>query len=108
MLREVKRKKGRNIDIWSKKEETIYSIRATFRDGYHFDILVNRFGKVMIDERRIDRNEDWYNDDGYDRNDDRKDRDNSYDNGGDRDDRIMEDDRDDRDNRDYDDDRDDK
>ena len=97
------------MEFWQcKREETIYNIKATFRDGYHFDILVNRFGKVMIDERRIDPNDDWYNDDDYyDRNDDRnRDRDNTYDNGDDRDDRDYgNDDRDDRDNRDYDDDR---
>jgi len=87
VLRELKRKTGWNFG--NKREETIYNIKATFRDGYHFDILVNRFGKVMIDERRIDPNDDWYNDDDYyDRNDDRnRDRDNTYDNGGDRDDR---------------------
>jgi hypothetical protein len=45
---------------------------VTFRNGYHFDILVNRFGKVLIDERRIDPNDEWYNDDDYyDRNNDR-------------------------------------
>ena len=87
VLRELKRKTGWNFG--NKREETIYNIKATFRDGYHFDILVNRFGKVMIDERRIDPNDDWYNDDDYyDRNDDRnRGRDNTYDNGGDRDDR---------------------
>jgi len=75
VLREMKKRKGFNIDIWSKREEVIYSIRATMKNGYHFDILVNRFGKVMIDERRIDFNDDWYDDadddiyHGHDRND---------------------------------------
>src|SRR6187399_2788113 len=108
VLREMKRKAGRGFGNGNKREETIYNIRATFRDGYHFDILVNRFGKVMIDERRIDPNDDWYNDDDYyDRNDDRnRDRDNTYDNGGDRDDRDYgNNDRDVRDNRDNDDNR---
>ena len=95
VLREVKRKQGRVIDIWGKKEEVIYSIKATLKDGYHFDILVNRFGKVMIDERRMDRNDDWYNDEDDD----------NYDSGADRD---YEDDRDGRGNRDQDDDRDDR
>ena len=106
VLRELKRKTGWNFG--NKREETIYNIKATFRDGYHFDILVNRFGKVMIDERRIDPNDDWYNDDdSYDRNDDRnRDRDNTYDNGDKRDDRDYGNDEGDaRDNRDYDDDR---
>ncbi len=89
VLRELKRKTGWNFG--NKREETIYNIKATFRDGYHFDILVNRFGKVMIDERRIDPNDDWYNDDDYyDRNDDRNgDRDNTYDNGGNRDEELR-------------------
>jgi len=106
VLREMKRKAGRGFGNGNIREETIYNIKATFRDGYHFDILVNRFGKVMIDERRIDPNDEWYDDDDYyDRNDDR-DRDNTYNNGGSRDDRDYgNDDRDDRDNGDYDDDR---
>ena len=106
VLRELKRKTGWNFG--NMREETIYNIKATFRDGYHFDILVNRFGKVMIDERRIDPNDDWYNDDDYyDRNEDRNhDRDNTYDNGGDRDDRDYgNNDRDARDNSDNGDDR---
>ena len=106
VLREMKRRTG--VNFGNKREETIYNIKATFRNGYHFDILINRFGKVMIDERRIDPNDDWYNDDDYyDRNDDRnRDRDNTYDNGDDRDDSVYgNDDRDNRDNRDYDNDR---
>lgn len=100
VLREVKRTKGRVIDIWAPKNQVIYSIKATLRNGYDFDILVNRFGKVMIDERMIDPNDDWYTDDddyyGDDRNRD-------YDNGGDE--RDMDNDRNDRNNRDYDNDR---
>jgi len=106
VLRELKRKTG--VNFGNRREQTIYNIKATFRDGYHFDILVNRFGKVLIDERRIDPNDDWYNDDDYyDRNGDRNsDRDNTYDNGDDRDDSVYgNDDRDNRDNRDYDNDR---
>ena len=106
VLREMKRRTG--VNFGNRREETIYNIKATFRNGYHFDILVNRFGKVMIDERRIDPNDDWYNDDDYyDRNDGRnRDRDNTYDNGDDRDDSDYgNDDRDNRNNRDYDNDR---
>jgi hypothetical protein len=106
VLREMKRKTG--VNFGNRREETIYNIKATFRNGYHFDILVNRFGKVMIDERRIDPNDDWYNDDDYyDRKDDRnRDRDNTYDNGDDRDDSDYgNDDRDNRDNPGYENDR---
>jgi len=108
VLREMKRKAGRGLGNGNKREETIYNIKVTFREGYHFDILVNRFGKVLIDERRIDPNDEWYNDDEYyDRNDDHnRDRNNTYNNGGNRGDSDYgNDDRDDRDNGDYDDDR---
>lgn len=49
-------------------EEVIYSSAVFLKRGFHLDITVNRFGKVMIDERRIDRDDDWYNeeDDYYD------------------------------------------
>jgi hypothetical protein len=109
VLREMKRKAGWNFGNGNRREETIYNIRVTFREGYHFDILVNRFGKVLIDERRIDPNDEWYNgDDYYDRNNDRdKDwGDNTNNNGGNRDGRDYgNNDRDNRDNRDYGDDR---
>jgi len=108
VLREMKRKAGWNLGNGNRREQTVYNIRVTFREGYHFDILVNRFGKVMIDERRIDPNDDWYNDDDYyDRNDDRdRDRDNTYKNSDDREDRNYgDDDRDARDSRDENDDR---
>jgi hypothetical protein len=108
VLRELKRRGGWNFGNGNRREETIYNIKVTFRDGYHFDILVNRFGKVMIDERRIDPNDDWYNDDDYyDGNDDQnRDRDNTYSNGGNHNDKDYgNNDRDNRDNRDYNDDR---
>jgi len=108
VLREMKRKAGWNFGNGNRREETIYNIRVTFRNGYHFDILVNRFGKVLIDERRIDPNDDWYNDDDYyDRdNDHDRDWDNTPNTGGNRDDRDYgNNDRDNKDNRDYDDDR---
>ena len=63
VLRDIKMRNDRGIDKWRNREEVIYSIKATIKNGYHFDLLVNRFGKVMIDERRIDINDAWYNDD---------------------------------------------
>ena len=110
VLRQVKAKKGRNIDIWSKKEDVIYSIKATLKNGYDFDIVVNRFGKVMIDERRIDDTDDWYDDDDdYDDNNDRgNEQDKEWDeNPDDRNGKDWDDDRDDRNNRDSENDRDD-
>lgn len=108
VLRAVKNKKGRHIDIWAKKEDVIYSIKATLKNGYDFDIVVNRFGKVMIDERRIDDTDDWYddNDDEYYDND----RDREWDDNDrnmDRDDKVYDNDRNDPNNRDERNDRDD-
>ena len=66
VLRELKKRGNGVFGIGNKREEVIYSIKASLKNGYHFDILVNRFGKVMIDERRIDYNDDWYTDDDED------------------------------------------
>ena len=106
VVRELKRKGGWNLGNGNRREETIYNIKVTFRNGYHFDILVNRFGKVLIDERRMDPSDDWYDeDDSYDRNDDRV-WDDARNNDRNRDDEDYDNDgRDNRDNRDYDDDR---
>ena len=113
VLRELKRKSGWNSGIGNSREEVIYSIRLTLRDGYHFDILLNRFGKVLIDERRIDRNDDWYtekDDDYFDRDRNRDEEWEESDDSRDRDNKDWEDDeemsdrdlRDDNDNRDAD------
>lgn len=77
---DVKKKNGRGFDfgIGRNRQDAIYDNRVFLKEGFHYDILINRFGKVMLDERRIDRNDDWYNDDDdnqYDRNNNR-DRDN--------------------------------
>ena len=110
VLRELKRKTGWGISNGNRREDVIYSIRATLRDGFHFDILINRFGKVMIDERRIDPNDDWYNDDDDYYNDDRKDdSDRDWeDNRDNRNNKDLEDNRDNRNNKDLDNDRDDR
>jgi len=82
VLRQVKQKSGWNIRLGGPREEVVYAIKATLKDGYDFDIVVNRFGKVLIDERRIDPNDDWYDDDDdyYDNNDPNNDRDRDWDN----------------------------
>ena len=45
------------------KLEIIYNSSVYVKRGFHTDITVNRFGKVLTDERRIDRNDEWYTDD---------------------------------------------
>ena len=56
-----KNKRG-NGNSNGRKSEIIYSNSIYLKKGVHLDITVNRFGKVLVDERRIDRNDDWYND----------------------------------------------
>lgn len=58
-----------NSNVFGRRGEVIYSGSIFVKKGFHTDILVNRFGKVFIDESRIDRNggygqEDDYSDDG--------------------------------------------
>ncbi|MEJ8842543.1 DUF4476 domain-containing protein [Lacibacter sp. H375] len=74
----------------SNRENLIYSSNINVRRGMHTDIVINRFGKVFVDEERIDQNYDngWNNNDrnngGWDNgygNDDRWGNDNRNDNG---------------------------
>ncbi|MBE2230955.1 MAG: DUF4476 domain-containing protein [Chitinophagaceae bacterium] len=60
IFRETKRKGNGNG--FGRQDEIVYTGNVLLRRGFHTDITVNRFGKVMIDERRIDRNDDWYHD----------------------------------------------
>ena len=48
------------------KQDVVYSSSVYLKRGFHSDITVNRFGKVLVDERRMDRNDEWYNEDEYD------------------------------------------
>lgn len=89
IYREKRKNNGWNVfGNGNKKQEIVYDKRINLKNGYHFDILVNRFGRVMVDERRIDDNDEWYNeeDDDY-----RKGR--GRGNNGNRDDRNSRDDR---------------
>lgn len=45
---------GRNV--------IIYTNSVLLKRGFHLDITINRFGKVLVDERRMDINDEWYND----------------------------------------------
>ena len=61
------RDKKRNAFGFARKQ-VIYNGSIYLKRGFHTDITVNRFGKVMTDEQRIDVNNDLYddNDDYYD------------------------------------------
>ena len=94
VIREMKKNnRGWIFGTGNNRNEIIYNSRIQLRNGYHIDILINRFGKVFVDERRIDRNDDWYeedddwNDRGRDTDKDRdRNRNYDYDNRNNRDD----------------------
>ncbi|HEV7779724.1 MAG TPA: DUF4476 domain-containing protein [Chitinophagaceae bacterium] len=44
------------------RREIVYNSTINLKRGFHLDITVNRFGKVLVDERRINVNDEWYND----------------------------------------------
>ena len=57
-------RKGRN----DRKGDLVYSSTVYVRPSYHVDVMINRFGKAMVDERALSnsRNGDWNDDeDGY-------------------------------------------
>lgn len=58
----IYRDRKRGAFSFGKREEVLYQSTILLRRGYHLDITVNRFGKVMTDEQYIDRNSEWYND----------------------------------------------
>jgi hypothetical protein len=64
---------AKNNSIFSRyRQVLVHSQNFNLKRDHHLDITINRFGKVMMDERRIDRNDDWYDDDdNYDRDNNR-------------------------------------
>jgi Domain of unknown function (DUF4476) len=78
------RESKRNGFGFGRREDVVYNGSIILRRGFHTDITINRFGKVLIDERRIDRNDDWYQeeDDVYDNDDYGYDNGNGNGNGG--------------------------
>jgi hypothetical protein len=69
---------GRNNNRNNQREELLYSSTVYVRPAYHVDIVVNRFGKALVDEKAINtRDDDWGRDDNWGRDRDR-DNNNSY------------------------------
>jgi Domain of unknown function (DUF4476) len=79
IFRDLK-KKGNGFGFGRKNEEVIYNSRVYLRRGFHLDITVSRFGKVFTDERKMDQNDEWFEEDDR-RHDDRDNRDGGYNNG---------------------------
>lgn len=50
------------------QRDVLYNSNVNVRSSYHVDVMINRFGKALVDERAINSNynddEDWY-DNGY-------------------------------------------
>jgi len=64
----IYRDKARNGNGFGfgKRSEVIFASTVFLRRGFHYDITVNRFGKIFTDERSMDQNEDWDDDTYYD------------------------------------------
>jgi hypothetical protein len=63
---------GKNRNVRNDRKNLVYSSTVYVKPSYHVDVMVNRFGKAMVDERLISGN-------GYD---DDNDYDNGYGNNG--------------------------
>lgn len=60
-----KKKNGNGFGFGqAKKQEIIYASNIYLKRGFHTDITINRFGKVLVDERRIANNDsdEWFED----------------------------------------------
>ncbi len=62
-----KKKNGKGIGFGqAKKQEIIYASNVYLKRGFHTDITVSRFGKVLVDERRIansnNNDDEWFDD----------------------------------------------
>jgi hypothetical protein len=56
----MKKKTGNGFGF-RQKQEIIYATSVFLRKGFHLDITINRFGKALVDERRINpSDEDWF------------------------------------------------
>ncbi len=59
---QVKITREKSVNGFRKNEEVLYNKTVVLKRGYHLDIAINRFGKILLDENRIDINDEWYND----------------------------------------------
>lgn len=57
IYKEAKRSRG-NFG----RREIVYNSTVLLKRGFHLDITINRFGKVLVDECRMDINDEWYQD----------------------------------------------
>lgn len=55
-------KEGNKNNYGFGRRKIIYESTISLKRGFHTDIAITRFGKVMVDEQKIDVNSEWYND----------------------------------------------
>ncbi len=61
IFREGKKRNGNAFGF--NRNVIIYTNQVYLKRGFHLDITINRFGKALVDERKIDRRDDWYDED---------------------------------------------
>ena len=58
---------GKNRNVRNdRRNDLVYSSTVYVRPSYHVDIMINRFGKAMVDERVISNNNGDWDDEDYD------------------------------------------
>src|SRR5687767_10007926 len=60
-----KAKRNGNSRNRNDRNELLYSTTVQVKPNYHVDIMVNRFGKALIDERSLRANGRWDDDGGF-------------------------------------------
>jgi hypothetical protein len=59
----VYKKKNNNRNNRNQREELLYSSTIYVRPSYHVDVVVNRFGKALVDERALNNRDNNWDDD---------------------------------------------
>lgn len=72
---------GKGDGIFGNKYELLYTSSVYVKPGYFVDIVINRFGKALVDEKPMNRNGRWDDDDNDWDNDRDRDRDRDRDGG---------------------------
>lgn len=69
----------RNSRNRNNRNNLLYASTIVVKPNHHVDIMINRFGKALVDERDLRYTDRWdRNDDQYDRDDDYRDNDNRF------------------------------
>lgn len=70
IYKKKQKKNGNNrYDKRSSRNELVYSSTVYVRPSYHVDIMVNRFGKALVDEKAMSDRDGRWDDDDWDNDD---------------------------------------